>query len=41
MTAQPPLLAEMPPSLDNALERLRLDGAIFFRSEVTEHWSYE
>src|SRR5688500_13175720 len=28
-------------SLDAALERLRLDGAIFFRAEFTEGWSYE
>jgi AraC-like DNA-binding protein len=27
--------------LDVALSRLRLDGAIFFRSEFTEGWSYE
>ena len=27
--------------LDEALGRLRLDGAIFFRSEFTEGWSYE
>lgn len=41
MTAEPLLLAEMPPSLDGALERLHLDGAIFFRSEFTENWSYQ
>src|SRR5919108_6529656 len=28
-------------SVDAALARLRLDGAIFFRSEFTEAWSYE
>jgi Cupin len=28
-------------SLDVALGRLRLDGAIFFRSEFTEGWAYE
>jgi AraC-like DNA-binding protein len=28
-------------ALDGALARLRLDGAIFFRSEFTEGWSYE
>jgi AraC-like DNA-binding protein len=28
-------------ALDDALARLRLDGAIFFRSEFTEGWSYE
>lgn len=27
--------------LDAALEQLRLDGAIFFRSEFTESWAYE
>jgi hypothetical protein len=36
--------AAAPPAnaaLDTALEQLRLDGAIFFRSEFTEAWSYE
>ncbi|MFL6059897.1 MAG: cupin domain-containing protein, partial [Marmoricola sp.] len=28
-------------ALDSALESLRLDGAIFFRSEFTEPWAYE
>src|SRR5687768_10820610 len=28
-------------SLDAALGALRLDGAIFFRSEFSEGWSYE
>lgn len=28
-------------SLNEALARLRLDGAIFFRSEFTEGWAYE
>lgn len=40
----PDLLTETPPvpdPLDSALERLRLDGAIFFRSEFTEAWCYE
>lgn len=32
-TASPPLLA--------ALERVRLDGAIFFRAEFTENWEFE
>jgi AraC-like DNA-binding protein len=44
MTAMPDLLTETPPvpdPLDSALERLRLDGAIFFRSEFTEAWCYE
>jgi AraC-like DNA-binding protein len=42
MTAMPPILTEMPPSspFDDALERLRLNGAIFFRSEFTEAWAY-
>ena len=30
-----------PASLDTALGRLTLDGAIFFRSEFSENWSYE
>jgi AraC-like DNA-binding protein len=29
------------PALEAALEELRLDGAIFFRSEFTEAWAYE
>jgi AraC-like DNA-binding protein len=29
------------PALDDALARLHLDGAIFFRSEFSEGWSYE
>jgi AraC-like DNA-binding protein len=37
LTETPPL----PDPLDAALERLRLDGAIFFRSEFTEAWCYE
>jgi len=40
----PDLMTETPPGpdpLDAALERLRLDGAIFFRSEFTEAWCYE
>jgi AraC-like DNA-binding protein len=44
MTAMPDLLTEtqpVPDPLDAALERLRLDGAIFFRSEFTEAWCYE
>jgi hypothetical protein len=28
-------------SLGDALARLRLTGAIFFRAEMTEAWSYE
>jgi AraC-like DNA-binding protein len=43
MTASPGILAARPllEPLDAALERLRLDGAIFFRSEFTEAWAYE
>jgi AraC-like DNA-binding protein len=33
--------AAPPTALDVALGRLRLDGAIFFRSEFTEGWAYE
>jgi AraC-like DNA-binding protein len=31
----------VPGPLDDALAQLRLDGAIFFRAEMTEAWSYE
>jgi AraC-like DNA-binding protein len=43
MTAMPDLLTDLPAPdpLGAALERLRLDGAIFFRSEFTEAWCYE
>lgn len=34
-------MATAPAPLGDALGRLRLDGAIFFRSEFTEGWSYE
>ncbi len=30
-----------PTALDDALDRLQLSGAIFFRSEFTEPWAYE
>jgi AraC-like DNA-binding protein len=42
MTAMPPIVTEIPASgsLDGALDRLRLNGAIFFRSEFTEAWTY-
>jgi AraC-like DNA-binding protein len=33
--------ARTSPTLSRALARLRLDGAIFFRSEFTEGWAYE
>ena len=38
VTAAGPTRAK--PALDAALELLRLDGAIFFRAEFTEGWSY-
>ena len=41
MTAMPPVLTETPSAFEGALARLRLDGAIFFRSEFTEAWTYE
>jgi hypothetical protein len=48
MTATPRMLTETPRGddahervLEDALGQLRLDGAIFFRSEFTEGWSYE
>ena len=43
-TSEPMTEAQTAPArsaLDDALERLRLDGAIFFRAEFTEGWSYE
>lgn len=41
MTGSAPNATWAPPiSLVAALERLRLDGAIFFRAEFTEHWSF-
>jgi AraC-like DNA-binding protein len=40
MTAPPPELAATP-LLDQALEHLRLDGAIFFRSELSEPFAFE
>jgi hypothetical protein len=39
MTGTPQNLSETPP-LAKALEQLRLEGAIFFRSEFTENWSF-
>ena len=39
MTATPQDLTEKP--LDAVLAQLRLDGAIFFRSEFTEGWGYQ
>ena len=40
MTEQPPLLA-VSPLLNSALDQLRLEGAIFFRSELTEPFAFE
>jgi AraC-like DNA-binding protein len=40
MTVEPPDLAATP-LLEQALEQLRLDGAIFFRSELTEPFAFE
>jgi AraC-like DNA-binding protein len=41
MTETPdPAAAAVPVPLDEALQRLQLDGAIFFRSEFTEAWSF-
>jgi AraC-like DNA-binding protein len=39
MTETPPAAADALP-LEQALNRLQLDGAIFFRSEFTEAWSF-
>ena len=41
MTAAPPPLAATPDLLQTALEQLRLEGAIFFRSELTEGFAFE
>jgi len=44
MTGTPPVLTATPESpalLRSALEQLRLDGAIFFRSELTEGFAFE
>src|SRR5947209_18250158 len=41
MTERPALLAATPPLLDAALEQLRLEGAIFFRSALTEGFAFE
>ena len=43
MTVTPPLLAETPErrALDDALARLRLEGAIFLRAEYSEGWAFE
>jgi len=41
MTEAPPQLAATPELLESALEQLRLEGAIFFRSELTEPFAFE
>jgi AraC-like DNA-binding protein len=41
MTETPPHLAEAPDLLQSALEQLRLEGAIFFRSEFTEGFAFD
>ena len=41
MTPTPPLRAATPDLLQAALEQLRLEGAIFFRSELTEGFAFE
>jgi AraC-like DNA-binding protein len=41
MTEAPPTLAATPELLESALEQLRLEGAIFFRSELTEPFAFE
>src|SRR5205085_1531928 len=41
MTEAPPQLAATPELLETALEQLRLEGAIFFRSELTEPFAFE
>src|SRR4051794_18886819 len=41
MTETPPLIAEAPDLLQASLEQLRLEGAIFFRSALTEGFAFE
>src|SRR5438067_1093043 len=41
MTEAPPQIAATPGLLESALEQLRLEGAIFFRSELTEPFAFE
>src|SRR4249920_3427989 len=41
MTPTPPARAATPDLLHAALEQLRLEGAIFFRSELTEGFAFE
>ncbi len=41
MTEAPARVTETPDLLRSALEQVRLDGAIFFRSELTEPWAFE
>jgi len=40
MTETPPELTATPELLETALEQVRLDGAIFFRSELTESFAF-
>ena len=39
--ARTPVDASLPEPFDAALERLRLEGAIFLRAEYREPWAYE
>ncbi len=41
MSTAHPLSITHPSPLSDALEQLRLDGAIFFRAEFTENWSFD
>ena len=41
MTGAPGRMTGTPDPLQGALERLRLEGAIFLRAEYTEGWAYE
>jgi AraC-like DNA-binding protein len=41
MTATPAMPTETPVPVSAALERLRLEGAIFLRAEYTEGWAFE
>jgi AraC-like DNA-binding protein len=39
--ARPPVPPSLPDPLETALQRLRLDGAIFLRAEYCEPWAYQ
>jgi AraC-like DNA-binding protein len=41
MTEQPPQLTATPALLESTIDELRLEGAIFFRSELTEPFAFE